>query len=89
MARCYKQTGRFDRAIEVLEEALSLDCDDAGVLYQLACLWSLARNPLLSVDYLIVACEVDSKCRTLAAGDPDFDHIRKHPAFLAVTKVAV
>ena len=40
---CYKRTDRLDMAIQSLEEALSIDANQAIVYYNLACYWSLAE----------------------------------------------
>ena len=42
---CYKRTGRLDLAIQSLEEAMSIDANQAIVYYNLACYWSLANVP--------------------------------------------
>jgi Flp pilus assembly protein TadD len=41
---CYKRIGRLDRAIESLEEALTVDPGGAIIHYNLACYWSLAGS---------------------------------------------
>lgn len=89
LAWCRKRTGRLDLAIQSLEEALALEPDEAIVHYNLACYWSLANNPLLAVAYLARAFDIDSNYRDLVGDEPDFDPIRNHPDFLALTSVIV
>lgn len=86
---CYKRIGRLDMAIQSLEEALAVEADEAIVHYNLACYWSLANNPLLAVAYLARAFDIDPNYRDLVAGESDFNPIRNHPDFLALTSVIV
>jgi len=86
---CYKRVGRLDLAIEALEEALAIDPDYAIIHYNLACYWSLAKNPKLAVAYLASSFDIDSSYRDLVAAEPDFDTVRNHPDFLALTSVVV
>lgn len=89
LAWCHKRTGRLDLAIQTLEEALGADPEEAVLYYHLACYWSLANNPKLSVAYLSRAFEIDAAFRDRVASEPDFDPIRKHPHFRALTSVVV
>jgi Flp pilus assembly protein TadD len=86
---CYKREDRLDLAIQSLEEALALEPDEAIVHYNLACYWSLANNPMLAVAYLARAFDIDSNYRDLVGDESDFDPIRSHPDFLALTTVIV
>jgi len=86
---CYKRVGRLDLAIEALEEAVSIDPDYAIIHYNLACYWSLARNPKLAVAFLANSFEIDSSYRDLVANEADFNAVRNHPDFLALTSVVV
>lgn len=86
---CYKRVGRLDLAIEALEEALAINPDTAIVHYNLACYWSLARNPKLAVAYLASSFDIDESYRDLVADESDFDTVRNHPDFLTVTSVIV
>jgi Flp pilus assembly protein TadD len=89
LAWCHKRSGRLDLAIQSLEEALALEPDEAIVHYNLACYWSLANNPLLAVAYLARSFDLDSNYRDLVGSERDFDPIRNHPDFLALTSVIV
>jgi tetratricopeptide (TPR) repeat protein len=86
---CHKQCGRLDLAIQSLEEALAVDGNEAIIHYKLAGFWSLAGNAKLALGYLARAIDLDSKFRDLVANEPDFDPIRKHPEFRALTSVIV
>ena len=89
LAWCYKRTGRLDNAIKALEEAIEVDRDRAIVYYNLACYWSLANNVSLTLAYLSQALDRDASYRDLVASEPDFDPVRNHPEFLALTSVIV
>ena len=86
---CYKRIGRLDRAIEALEEALTVDPGGAIIHYNLACYWSLAGNLNVALAYLSNAFEIDSSFRDLVDAEPDFDPIREQPAFQELTAVVV
>lgn len=86
---CYKRTGRLDLAIQSLESALDVDNRQAIIHYNLACYWSLARNAGLALSYLSQAIQLDSEYRDLVADEADFDPVRQHPEFLALTAAAV
>lgn len=86
---CYKRTGKLDRAIESLEEALAAEPDDALVHYNLACYWSLARNKRQALAYLSRAFDLEESYRALVVEEPDFDPIRDDPAFQALLRVTV
>jgi tetratricopeptide (TPR) repeat protein len=86
---CYKRLGRVDLAIEALEEALEVDRAQGILYYNLACYWSLARNVDLALMYLAQALEIEPAFRDLVADERDFDAVRAHPDFLALTSVVV
>lgn len=86
---CYKRTGKLDRAIESLEEALAAEPNDALVHYNLACYWSLAKNKRQALSYLARAFKLQDEFRGLVAEETDFDPIRNDPAFQALLRVAV
>ena len=89
LAWCYKRSSRLDLAIEALEEALEADDTEAIVHYNLACYWSLANNAKLAVAYLSRAFDLEADFRDLVPTESDFDPIRRHPDFLALTSVIV
>ena len=86
---CYKRTGKLDRAIESLEEALAAEPDDALVHYNLACYWSLVKNKRQALVYLSRALDLEDEYRTLVPDEPDFDPLRDDPAFQMLVRVAV
>jgi hypothetical protein len=59
------------------------------VHYNLACYWSLAGNVKLSVAYLSQAFDLEPEYRDLVLREADFDPIRNHPHFQALTSVIV
>ena len=89
LAWCYKRCRRLDLAIQTLEDALESDPAYAIVHYNLACYWSLAGNVRLAVTYLSQAFELEPNYRDLVAGERDFDPVRNHPHFQALTTVIV
>jgi tetratricopeptide (TPR) repeat protein len=86
---CHKRTGRMDKAIEALEEALEVNDREAIIHYNLACYWSLIRNVRLAIKYLEQAFDLDPAYRDLVADEHDFDPIREHPRFLELMSVIV
>ena len=89
LAWCYKRVGKLDMAIEVLEEALTVEPTEAILYYNLACYWSLANNAQLACSFLSEAFDLDSNYRDLVGGEEDFNPIRHHPAFVNLTSVIV
>jgi tetratricopeptide (TPR) repeat protein len=86
---CYKRMRRLDLAIEALEEALAIEPSQAIIHYNLACYWSLAGNVKLCVAYLSQAFDLDPNYRDHVPREHDFDNVRKHPHFQALTTVIV
>ncbi len=82
-------SGRIDLAIQALEDALEIEPDRGILHYNLACYWSLANNVGLTLAHLARAFEMDSMYRQLVAEEPDFDPVRAHPEFMALTSVIV
>lgn len=89
LAWCYKRCRRLDLAIQSLEEALETDAGYAILHYNLACYWSLAGNVKLAVAYLSQAFDLEPDYRDHIGREPDFNSIRNHPHFLALTAVIV
>ena len=86
---CYKRVGRLDLAIETLEQSLAFEDGEAILHYNLACYWSMAENVRLAVEYLSQAFDIDPNFRDLVPSEPDFEPIRNHPQFMALTIVVV
>lgn len=89
LAWCYKRCRRLDLAIQALEEALEADASQAIVHYNLACYWSLVGNVKLAVAYLSQAFDLEPEYRDHVSREADFDPIRTHPHFQALTTVIV
>jgi tetratricopeptide (TPR) repeat protein len=89
LAWCYKRCRRLDLAIQTLEDALESDPAYAIVHYNLACYWSLAGNVKLAVAYLSQAFDLEPEYRDHVQHEVDFDPIRNHPHFQALTTVIV
>lgn len=89
LAWCYKRNRRLDLAIESLESALEVD-PSLGILhYNLACYWSLAGNAKVAISYLAQALDLEPNYRDMIQQEADFDPIRRHPHFQALTEVIV
>ena len=86
---CYKRVKRLDLAIQALEEALEVNSEHAILHYNLACYWSLAGNVKLAVTYLSQAFDLEPNYRDLVISERDFDPVRNHPHFLALTAAIV
>ncbi len=86
---CYKRSGRLDLAIQALEEAIEAEPSQAILHYNLACYWSLAGNAKLACTFLAQAFEIEPDYRDLVGRERDFDAIRSHPYFQALTTVIV
>jgi tetratricopeptide (TPR) repeat protein len=89
LAWCYKRVGRIDLAIQCLEDGLEIDPERSILHYNLACYWSLAKNVGLTLAHLARALEMNDTYRDLVADERDFDPVRNHPEFLALTAVRV
>lgn len=89
LAWCYKRCRRLDLAIEALEAAIDIDPALAIVHYNLACYWSLAGNSKVAISYLARALDLEPNYRELVHLESDFDPIRHHPHFQALTEVIV
>ena len=79
------QAGDYDRAIQVLADALARYPGNPNVLYNLACCESLAGRRDEALAHLRAAVASDDRFRGHARGDPDFDLIRDDPAFAELT----
>jgi len=86
---CYKRAGKLDEAIQALEDAVESDPTEAILHYNLACYWSLKKNVGLALSYLSQALEIDPHYRELVGDETDFDPVRYHPEFIALTSVVV
>ncbi|HUE70030.1 MAG TPA: hypothetical protein VMP01_04005 [Pirellulaceae bacterium] len=80
---------RLDLAIEAIESALEIDPALAILHYNLACYWSLAGNAKVAISYLIQALDLEPNYRDMLQDESDFDPIRRHPHFQALSAVIV
>jgi hypothetical protein len=74
---------RWDEAIRLMEDGLAEKPDNPAILYNLACVESLAGRPLDAITHLQAAIAGDRKYADRARDDPDFDPIRREPGFPA------
>jgi tetratricopeptide (TPR) repeat protein len=77
------ERGDWDEAIRIHEEALAERPDNAALLFNLACVESLADRRLDALLHLGRAVELEPRFRANARADPDFDAIRAEPGFPA------
>ena len=79
----YGQAGDHERGIATIEEGLAEKGADSGLLYNLACLESLAGRGDDALAHLARAVELNPKAARWAQDDPDFDAVRDDPRFPA------
>ena len=89
MGWCHKRTGRVDLAIADLESAAATDPENALILYNLACYWSLVGNKRQTLLFLSQALSLDPSFREQIADESDFDNVRSDPAFIALATVSI
>jgi tetratricopeptide (TPR) repeat protein len=75
------ERGDWDEAIRIHEEALAERPDNAPLLYNLACVESLAGRIVDALLHLQRAVELEPRWRQSALEDPDFAAIRAEPGF--------
>ena len=75
--------GDWDEAIAIHEEALAERPEHPALLYNLACVESLAGRDLDALLHLERAIELEPKWAENARSDPDFAAIRAEPGFPA------
>jgi hypothetical protein len=73
--------GDWDEAVAIHLEALAERPEHPALLYNLACVESLAGRRVDALLHLQRAIELEPKWREAAAKDPDFDAIRAEPGF--------
>jgi mannose-6-phosphate isomerase-like protein (cupin superfamily) len=76
--------GRYAEAADAAREVAQAHPEYAGLLYNLACCESLAGRTGDAIEHLELAIGRSERFRSFAAGDSDFDPIRKDPAFQAL-----
>jgi tetratricopeptide (TPR) repeat protein len=77
------QAKEYERAVEVMTQALQEHPDNSNVLYNLACVESLAGQRDAALGHLARAIELDPRMKDWAQSDADFAPIRQDPGFPA------
>jgi adenylate cyclase len=77
---------RGDEALERARRASAIDPEDAGVLYNVACCYSLAGKPDEAIDHLDKAIRNGFGQRTWLEYDSALDPIREDPRFEALLR---
>jgi serine/threonine protein kinase/Flp pilus assembly protein TadD len=75
------RTGRRDEGLEWARRALDADPQDAGVRYNVACLYALEGETDAAINCLEDAFRVGFAHHEWVARDPDLDSLRSHPRF--------
>lgn len=78
--------GQRDQALERARRALAIDPEDAGVLYNVACVYSLAGSSEEALDHLDKAIQDGFGHREWLENDSDWDSIRGEPRFEALLR---
>jgi adenylate cyclase len=73
--------GRLEEGLQWAEQALAIDPEDAGVRYNVACLYALEGEAERAIDCLEDAMRVGFGNRGWMEQDPDLASIRNHPRF--------
>ncbi len=76
--------GKQDAGLRWAERALEIDPEDAGVRYNVACLFSVAGKPDRAIQCLHEARSVGFGNRDWLERDPDLDAVRDDPRFKAI-----
>jgi serine/threonine protein kinase/tetratricopeptide (TPR) repeat protein len=76
--------GQPERGLDWAARALAIDAEDLGVLYNVACLYSLEGEAEKALDCLEQAVEQGFGNLEWFEHDPDLDPIREHPRFQAL-----
>ncbi|GAB6095392.1 hypothetical protein JCM14469_16440 [Desulfatiferula olefinivorans] len=85
LATLYRLRGDYDKALDVLESALGPAAEyEPRIRYNMACLNALMLRPDEAVAQLKKALAADPGLRLTIDTDPDFDGIRRSPAFLSL-----
>jgi tetratricopeptide (TPR) repeat protein len=73
--------GRYAEAADLARELAEAHPEYSALLYNLACVESLAGRKEDAIEHLRLAIDRNEQMRSWAAGDSDFDPIRDEPAF--------
>ena len=75
------QLGERDRALEWAGRAVTLDAEDSGVLYNVACVYALGGQAEEAMECLEKAVQNGFGHRAWLENDSDFDSLRTNPRF--------
>ncbi len=78
--------GQRDQALERARRALAIDPEDAGVLYNLGCIYALAGSGNEAIDHLDKAIQNGFGQREWLENDSALDSIRGEPRFQALLR---
>ena len=81
LGNAYADKGEYDRAIECHQKAVVIEPDSVLNWFNFACAYSLQGEAALAVEKLSRAINIDGSSHENAKNHPDFDPIRKDPAF--------
>lgn len=76
--------GQLEEGLHWAEQALAIDSEDAGVRYNVACLYALEGEKEKAIDCLEDAIRVGFGNRGWIEHDPDLAALRDHPRFQAL-----
>jgi adenylate cyclase len=82
----YCRLGKQERGLEWAERALAVDAEDAGVRYNVACLYSLEGQTERAIECLEEAVRCGFGNREWFERDPDLASLRGHPRFQALLR---
>ncbi|NIM50631.1 MAG: protein kinase [Gemmatimonadales bacterium] len=83
-AVCLCRLGEQARGLEWAERAVAIDPEDAGVRYNVACLYALEGEAERAIDCLEQAFQTGFGSKEWIEHDPDLDSLRSHPRFQAL-----
>ncbi|WP_203328950.1 TPR end-of-group domain-containing protein [Candidatus Laterigemmans baculatus] len=86
---CLKRMGEIDRAAAVLAQAVEMIPDDALLHFNFACYLGRLGQAEMAVSELLWAFDLNPDLRARIDGEPDFDPIRLHASFRALTQLPV
>lgn len=88
LAWCYKRTNQLSKSIEMMHQAYLAHRDQAIVLYNLSCYYSLAGNKDQALSWLGRALRMNSDLRELIDEESDFDALRGDADFQYLIQLA-
>ncbi len=81
LAWCYKRLDRLPQAIAAMHAALEHHPEEAVLMYNLSCYYTLAGNKAQALSWLGRALRKDKQYRQLIPKETDFDNLRHDPDF--------